>query len=107
MLEIIFKVCVILLTVYLLTGFILSKICELKGLVWISTQKEFPEDGQRCLICCKDGTVDDGIWDGKTLSFGKKQAFLWRPFPKSGKEINRIIMNPFGFKKHEGGKKNG
>ncbi len=103
--ETVFKVCVILLTIYLLTGFILSKICELKGLVWISTQKEFPEDGQRCLICYKDGTVDDGIWNSKTLSFGDKRAVLWRPFPKGGKDINKMILNPLGFKNKKGGKK--
>ena len=100
MAEIVFKVCVIALTVYLMFGFILNKICELKNDRWHNFSFTKPKEEKDYLVCLKNEKMKVSTYNMKTRSFECKDVVAWRELPESNAVIQKMMKNPVGYLKN-------
>ncbi len=97
MAETVFKVCVIALTVYMMFGFILNKICELKNDRWHNFSFSKPKEGGDYLVCLKNEKMKVCSFNPKTISFDSKDVVAWRELPESNVVVQKMMKNPVGY----------
>lgn len=99
--QIIFKVCVIALTVYMMFGFILNKICELKNDRWHNFSLTKPKEEKEYLVCLNNEKMKISTYSEKNLCFEQKNVVAWRELPESNIVVQKMMKNPVGYLKNK------
>ena len=95
--EIVFKAFVIVLTIYLMFGFILNKICELKNDRWHNFSYKKPDEEKEYLVCLKNQKMKVSTYNLKNLCFEQKDVVAWRELPEGNEVVSKMMKNPAGY----------
>ena len=95
--EIVFKAFVIILTIYLMFGFILNKICELKNDRWHNFSYKKPDEEKEYLVCLKNQKMKVSTFNLKNISFDQKDVVAWRELPEGNEVVSKMMKNPAGY----------